>query len=173
MDNAKRLRARLRKEAQTINERNRVPGDLHYKEPRLTEDEAQLVIGAIPLQVLPPTATREEWRVVHDGPSRPMIEADGRLLSLSQFEDGRWVSYEREESDMAQIVTDHAHAALVPRLVDLLRYLKETAFAVHVNDRHKPDAFAACEHMVCKQACQAWNEATEQRETAARKAGIE
>ena len=30
----KQIRASLRKEAQAINERNRVPGDPHYKEPR-------------------------------------------------------------------------------------------------------------------------------------------
>lgn len=34
-----------------------------------------------------------------------MIESpDGRLLSLSQFEGGRWVSYEREEDDCKTIV---------------------------------------------------------------------
>lgn len=32
----KQIRSSLRKEAQAINERNRVPGDPHYKEPRST-----------------------------------------------------------------------------------------------------------------------------------------
>lgn len=45
------------------------------------------------------------WRVVHDGPSRPMIESpDGRLLSISQFEAGGWQSYEQEEDDCKTIV---------------------------------------------------------------------
>lgn len=49
-----------------------------------------------------------EWRVAHDGPSRPMIETpDGRLLSLSQFQHGRWESYDQEEQDCAQIIRDH------------------------------------------------------------------
>lgn len=51
------------------------------------------------------SSERRMWRVVHDGPSRPMIESpDGRLLSISQFEDGRWSSYEREEEDCKTIV---------------------------------------------------------------------
>ena len=33
----KQIRASLRKEAQAINEHNRVPGDPHYKEPRATK----------------------------------------------------------------------------------------------------------------------------------------
>lgn len=45
------------------------------------------------------------FKVVHDGPSRPMIETpQGRLLSISQFEDGRWNSYDKEESDCKAIV---------------------------------------------------------------------
>lgn len=43
--------------------------------------------------------------VVHDGPSRPMIlTPQGRLLSISEFHNGRWVSYDREESDCWTIV---------------------------------------------------------------------
>lgn len=60
-----------------------------------------------------------------------------------------------------QVVPAERYATLVEQreqLVDLLRYLKDTAFAVHVNDKHKPEAFAICEHMVCQRACQAWNE---------------
>lgn len=38
------------------------------------------------------------FRVVYDGPSRPMIETpNGRLLSISEFRDGRWGSYENEK----------------------------------------------------------------------------
>lgn len=45
------------------------------------------------------------FKVVHDGPSRPMIETpQGRLLSISQFDDGRWDSYDNEESDCRLIV---------------------------------------------------------------------
>lgn len=40
------------------------------------------------------------FQVLHDGPSRPMIRTpSGRLLSLSQFNKGRWETYEQEESD--------------------------------------------------------------------------
>lgn len=49
-----------------------------------------------------------EWRKVYHGPSRPMIETgEGNLLSISQFDNGRWNSYEREDSDIDQIVNDH------------------------------------------------------------------
>lgn len=36
---AKAIRAQLRKEAQAINERNRVPGDLYYKPSRSERDD--------------------------------------------------------------------------------------------------------------------------------------
>lgn len=55
-----------------------------------------------------------------------------------------------------------ALAALASRLIGSLRFLRDTAFALHLNDRHKPDAFAACEHYVCQRACQVWNETVEQ-----------
>ena len=38
---ATRLRATLRKEAQAINKRNRVPGDLYYKEPARAKEMKQ------------------------------------------------------------------------------------------------------------------------------------
>jgi hypothetical protein len=39
-------------------------------------------------------------KVDHDGPSRPIIcAADGRMLSVSAFEYGRWGSYDNEEDD--------------------------------------------------------------------------
>lgn len=45
------------------------------------------------------------FKVVYDGPSRPMIETPtGRLLSISEFSNGRWVSYEREDRDCRTIV---------------------------------------------------------------------
>ena len=37
----KQTRANLRKEAQAINERNRVPGDPHYKEPRSSKKKEE------------------------------------------------------------------------------------------------------------------------------------
>ena len=40
------------------------------------------------------------FSVVYDGPSRPMIETPtGRLLSLSELQNGQWVSSEREVKD--------------------------------------------------------------------------
>lgn len=45
------------------------------------------------------------FTVVHDGPSRPMIQTPkGRLLSISEFRDGRWGSYDDEEKDCNTIV---------------------------------------------------------------------
>lgn len=45
------------------------------------------------------------FEVLHDGASRPIIQTpSGRWLSLSQFEKGRWVSYEDGERDCAVIV---------------------------------------------------------------------
>lgn len=45
------------------------------------------------------------FKVVYDGPSRPMIETPtGRLLSISEFHDGRWGSYENEDKDCNLIV---------------------------------------------------------------------
>jgi hypothetical protein len=72
----------------------------------------------------PPAETpRAEWRILHDGLSRPVIETDnGRWLSLSSFFTGRWTSYPQEESDCAQIVREHnAHA----QLVAALRYTRD------------------------------------------------
>lgn len=63
----------------------------------------------------PAAPERGEWRKVYDGPSRPMIEtSDGRLLSISQFESGRWNTYEQEDSDIDAIVIEHnQHSALI------------------------------------------------------------
>ncbi len=47
--------------------------------------------------LLPPM---KKWSVEYDGPSRPIIfTPDNRMLSLSQWENGRWVSYEQEIAD--------------------------------------------------------------------------
>lgn len=47
-----------------------------------------------------------KFEVVYDGPSRPMIQTPtGRLLSISEFQDGRWVSGEREVGDCETIVS--------------------------------------------------------------------
>jgi hypothetical protein len=62
------------------------------------------------------------WRVVYDGPSRPMIETpDGRLLSLSQFERGRWISYEQEDVDITQIVAEHNAVGLLVAALEAAR----------------------------------------------------
>lgn len=54
------------------------------------------------------SASVKQWYRVYDGPSRPMIETDdGRLLSVSQFQSGRWESYQQEDSDIESIVCDH------------------------------------------------------------------
>lgn len=46
-----------------------------------------------------------KWSVEHDGPSRPIIfTPDKRMLSISQWENGRWVSYEQEEADCQALV---------------------------------------------------------------------
>jgi hypothetical protein len=45
------------------------------------------------------------FKVLYDGASRPVIQTPtGRWLSLSQFENGRWQSYEREDDDCRVIV---------------------------------------------------------------------
>lgn len=45
------------------------------------------------------------FKVLYDGPSRPIIETPtGRWLSLSQFSNGRWDSYDRENHDCLVIV---------------------------------------------------------------------
>lgn len=45
------------------------------------------------------------FAVEYDGPSRPMIRTPtGRLLSINEFQDGRWSSYEREDADCKTIV---------------------------------------------------------------------
>lgn len=47
-----------------------------------------------------------KFKVVYDGPSRPMIETPrARLLSISEFRNGRWVSGESEVKDCETIVT--------------------------------------------------------------------
>lgn len=44
------------------------------------------------------------FKVLYDGASRPIIETpSGRWLSLSQFENGRWQPYDREDSDCRTI----------------------------------------------------------------------
>lgn len=45
------------------------------------------------------------FKVVYDGPSRPIIETPtGRLLSISEFQNGRWGSYVNEDKDCRVIV---------------------------------------------------------------------
>ena len=135
MSDSKQLRARLRREAQAINKRNRVPGDLYYKEPQLTEEESQLVIGAIPLQALPNESAPE--REKRWSASKPLTNQILRNdLGGSYFIAGIDVITEHydhfgkiavfgddAERVVSRILTDHAHAALVPGLVQVLREL--------------------------------------------------
>lgn len=40
------------------------------------------------------------FQVVYDGPSRPIIETPtGRWLSLNEFSNGQWGSYDNEDRD--------------------------------------------------------------------------
>lgn len=71
----------------------------------LTEEEAQLVIGAIPLQALPTPDTDEEW-YVHKN-KREVVNRKGH-----------YIAFTATESDAARIVSDHE---AVRKLVDALR----------------------------------------------------
>lgn len=45
------------------------------------------------------------FQVLYDGASRPIIQTPtGRWLSLSQFDNGRWNPYDREDDDCRVIV---------------------------------------------------------------------
>lgn len=81
----------------------------------------------------PAAPERGEWHKVYDGPSRPMIETDdGRLLSISQFEGGRWNSYEQEDSDIDGIIARHnQHSALMVQRERLLEALKGVAIMLN------------------------------------------
>lgn len=65
------------------------------------------------------------WRVGHDGPSRPIITtANQKMLSLSGFENGRWISYDGEDDDAEFIVSAvNAHAANIARIAELEKAL--------------------------------------------------
>lgn len=53
------------------------------------------------------------FEVLYDGASRPIIQTpSGRWLSLSQFENGRWQPYEREDSD-CRIITETLNWVLI------------------------------------------------------------
>lgn len=124
-------------------------------ETRIKHDPelARKILTSATTQPTPDTGSRE-WRVVHDGPSRPMIEtSDGRLLSLSQFEHGHWESYEQEEADIAHIVSDHN--AVVKLVVALRTERKHVAEAFGKHRDHtrsvqsvpcNSDWCIACEH---------------------------
>lgn len=92
-----------------------------------------------------------EWR-----DTRTVIVEDGDVVAIACGS-----STEKRLARAEQIVRDHRLAALVPGLVDGLRFLKDTAFALHVNDQHKPEAFSSCEHHICQRACKVWNETME------------
>jgi hypothetical protein len=45
------------------------------------------------------------FKVVYDGPSRPIIETpNGKLLQVNAWQDGRWASWENEDKDCHAIV---------------------------------------------------------------------
>lgn len=101
----------------------------------------------------------DEWRTVDMTDtafdSRPAItiEQGDKLLATA---------YSSEIA--AVILRDHRLAALVPMLMAELKFLRDTAFAFHVNESHKPEAFAACEHHVCLRACETWNKVTREHD---------
>lgn len=70
------------------------------------------------------------------------------------------LSREATQAVLSAVNSHAANVELIGKLADLLRYLRDTAFAFHLNEHHKPDAFSSCKHHVCQRACQAWNEAT-------------
>jgi hypothetical protein len=72
----------------------------------LTEEEAQLVIGAIPLQALPAADTGEEW-VVFKYQRRRVLDAFGCLVAEAQTGE-----------QAARIVSDHN---AMPKLIDALK----------------------------------------------------
>lgn len=123
------------------------------------------------------------WRVIVDDTGDPITggypsicadrSLDTTIIHVEGFHHEYWNSHPSQPVQVAnaQLIVNavNQHATLIKqreRLVDLLRYLKDTAFAVHVNDKHKPKAFAICEHVVCQRACQAWNEYLEKIATA-------
>lgn len=83
------------------------------------------------------------WEVAHDGPSRPIIfTPDKRMLSLSQWENGRWVSYEQEESDCAHIVESMGYENALRNLLAIIHrdgghYAAEHGIKKAVEDAHK------------------------------------
>lgn len=53
------------------------------------------------------------FQVLYDGASRPIIQTpSGRFLSLSEFQLGRWVSYDNEDRD-CKVITEVLNWVLV------------------------------------------------------------
>lgn len=90
-------------------------------EPRLlTEEEAQLVIGAIPLQALSPPATSGEWEGRESG---LIVSTSGNVRFIARMEP-HGPNGELDESDraaMRRIIADHN---AVPKLVAVLNSAK-------------------------------------------------
>lgn len=87
---------------------------------------------------------------------------------ISTHENGYYcVSIPRYQGGEVVAATEHDRLnVLTQSLVDDLRFLRDTAFALHLNDRHKPEAFAACGHQVCQRTCKTWNDAVERLRSA-------
>ena len=66
------------------------------------------------------THTKGPWKVEHDGPSRPIIITGESMLSISRYEDGKWVSYgEQEEADAIMM-------AAAPELLEAMRHIESS-----------------------------------------------
>lgn len=50
-----------------------------------------------------------EWKVGHDGPSRPIIEHGMRMFSINEFISGKWESFDDEE-EISQAIVDALNA---------------------------------------------------------------
>lgn len=64
------------------------------------------------------------FQVLYDGASRPIIQTPtGRWLSLSEFNDGRWSSYDNEDRD-CRLITETLNFVLVnsPELIAKWEY---------------------------------------------------
>lgn len=84
-------------------------------------------------------------------------------LELERFPDGpEWNVTFRGLPPPAHRVNavEYVHGDRHAKAIEGLRRLKDAAFTLHVNEKHKPDAFAVCMHPICHEACKSWNEAT-------------
>jgi hypothetical protein len=78
--------------------------------------------------------TQGDWKVGHDGPSRPIIEHGMRMFSVNEFKNGKWGSFEDEER-LSQTIVDALNLAALRESAreatsdDLIEALKTIADA--------------------------------------------